>query len=289
MIIGATGLVGRRLLRHFKQTAHTVLGTARRPEADLLPLDLAAPPTRADWLPSARSGLAVVAAAQTKADVCESDPVGTRRINVDGTIHVLRQLQAAGFMPVYLSSDYVFGADGATEYVESSPTCPTNEYGRQKVEVEQFLQSTGKDYLILRLGRVLTDEPGGGCVLDEACRRLLSGTVYRAAHDQWFSTVYVEDVARVIEYAARHGRRNIIHAATSPTNRYELVREIGRRLGTDSGLVQSCSIDDVPGSAKRPKRTVIVPQRLNEAKDFAFTDVQTVIERMTTTYRTMRS
>jgi dTDP-4-dehydrorhamnose reductase len=95
--------------------------------------------TRAEWdvaEPHAldeRPELVLHAAAWTKVDDAESDPVGARRANVEGT----RNVVALGAPVVYYSSDYVFDGSKREPYVESDPTQPLGVYGRTKLDGER--------------------------------------------------------------------------------------------------------------------------------------------------------
>ena len=78
---------------------------------------------------------AIIAAAVPGLAHCEANPEETRRCNVDGTLELARQLTDMGIRPVWFSSDQVFDGENGP-YAEDFPTCPVNEYGRQKAAVE---------------------------------------------------------------------------------------------------------------------------------------------------------
>ena len=74
---------------------------------------------------------ALILVAVTKIDTCEEEKAMTRRVNVDGTLELIRQLVNEGIKPVFFSSDYVFDGDTGG-YLDESPLNPINEYGHQK-------------------------------------------------------------------------------------------------------------------------------------------------------------
>ena len=66
---------------------------------------------------------------------CEADPDGARKVNVDGTLAVARQLTDAGAFPVLVSTNAVF--DGTEPHVPAdTPPNPANVYGALKAEAE---------------------------------------------------------------------------------------------------------------------------------------------------------
>jgi dTDP-4-dehydrorhamnose reductase len=76
------------------------------------------------------------AAAWTKVDDAESDPVGAERVNVLGT----RNAASLGAPMVYYSTDYVFDGTKREPYVESDATNPRSVYGRTKLAGEREVQ-----------------------------------------------------------------------------------------------------------------------------------------------------
>ncbi len=91
---------------------------------------------------------------------CQSDPARSRRINVDNTLDLMRRLADRGTHLVFLSSSQVF--DGETPMPdEAAPTAPKNEYGAQKLAVEEVIERQALPAAVLRVTKVLADRPVG--------------------------------------------------------------------------------------------------------------------------------
>jgi dTDP-4-dehydrorhamnose reductase len=177
LITGAGGQLGTALAEAF-------------PEARAL--------TRADWdvvdpfpLEEAPE-LVLHAAAWTKVDEAETDPVQAEAVNVGGT----RNVVSLGAPVVYYSTDYVFDGTNGEPYVESDPPSPLGVYGRTKLDGEREVREgwivrsswlfgwTGHNFVrtMLRLGAerdevaVVDDQRGSPTYvghLAEATRELL--------------------------------------------------------------------------------------------------------------------
>jgi dTDP-4-dehydrorhamnose reductase len=80
-----------------------------------------------------RPELVLHAAAWTRVDDAETDPVGAGRVNVEGT----RRVVALGAPVVLYSTDYIFDGAKREPYVESDPPAPLGVYGRTKLEAEE--------------------------------------------------------------------------------------------------------------------------------------------------------
>src|SRR5438552_15933248 len=133
LLLGAAGLVGTHLRlalagRDVVETSHRAQlpGTVR--------VDLTDRAATMRLIREARPDVIVVAAANAFVEECERDPAATRVINVDAVRHVAEA--APNALLVAFSTDYVF--DGrAGRYAEDDAVAPINEYGRQKVAVEE--------------------------------------------------------------------------------------------------------------------------------------------------------
>jgi len=267
--------VGRALV-----AAHRALGSQAlavpRMGGDFA-LDLAAfaepgtglPPGLVDALRQRGISQAILCGGQTRIAACEDDPAGTRRVNVDGTLRLAEALSRLGLTVVWFSSDYVF--DGAAAlYSDDAPTSPLNEYGRQKAEVERRLPGVcGGDCLILRLGKVYGTTPGDGSLLAEMAALLCAGREVRAARDQIFCQVHVDDMAAAVlalqgslQDVAARGSLNL--CAPGARSRLDIARLVAGTFGAPENLVREISLDDLREGFMRPKRVVLEPRRLRE-------------------------
>jgi nucleoside-diphosphate-sugar epimerase len=95
-----------------------------------------------------------------------------RRVNVDATKSLVLAGSELASPPRFLlaSSVAVYGARnphrGSALLTASTPINPADLYGDHKVEAEQAVRSSGLDWVILRLGGVMTPEPRSDAGLD---------------------------------------------------------------------------------------------------------------------------
>jgi len=103
-------MLGRHLAARLEAAGTSVWRTSRQGrsgECRHAALDLADEADR--WqLPSSPLSAAVVCAAVTSQTRCREEPQQTTRINVQGTISLLRELAARGVFTVFPSSNMVF-------------------------------------------------------------------------------------------------------------------------------------------------------------------------------------
>lgn len=78
-------------------------------------------------------------AAIPRVPISVADPIGTSRVNIMGTINVLKASQEGGAKRVvFASSSSVYGDQTQMPLVESMTPCPISPYGLQKSVGEQF-------------------------------------------------------------------------------------------------------------------------------------------------------
>ena len=148
LITGASGLLGRslatRLVGSFKVTG-TGFSQATKGQ---YPVDLRDADALKELLNEVKPDVVVHGAAYRDPDFCEEHPEEAFRLNVAPTARFCELLPE--FVPLlFVSSDYVF--DGlAAPYREGDERQPVNEYGRLKVQAEDFVLQRAAG-LVLRI------------------------------------------------------------------------------------------------------------------------------------------
>lgn len=278
-IIGSGGAIGRALAG-----ALPLAVTAARRGAGIF-LDLADPDGAFRALERARPRLAVLAAGVTSIAACERDPAATRLANVEGTLRLARRFSDMGARVVWFSSDYVFDGQ-APDYPDEAQPSPLNEYGRQKAEVERELPAVcGGKCLILRLGKVYGDTAGDGTLLDEMFASLAAGREVRAARDQFFNQVYLPDVVKasmLLMDRDASGTYNV--CAPGARSRLDIALMAARALSAPESLIRPISLDDLGEDFVRPKRVVLLPDRITRESGFAFRPIEDAVARLARVY-----
>ncbi len=73
---------------------------------------------------------------------CANDPVGSGRVNIDGTRRLAKSTRAQRIPIVFASSFAVVGSPSHLPVTEETPARPTHEYARQKAEGERIVFDT---------------------------------------------------------------------------------------------------------------------------------------------------
>jgi dTDP-4-dehydrorhamnose reductase len=233
--VGGDSLVGQALQRHCREAGVAVTVTTRRPGGDGVRLDLAAPDWRAAC--AARHDVAFLCAAVTDMRACQENRDASRLVNVVNTLELMRRLADVGTRSVFLSSSQVFDGE-KPEPDEGSPSCPKNEYGVQKVMVEQAIAAERLPVAVLRLTKVLAERPVG--VFKAWCEALLQGRPIQAATNMALSPVMAADVARAAARLGFEARDGVWHLGARDAVAYhEAARLMAERARLPVSLVQA--------------------------------------------------
>jgi nucleoside-diphosphate-sugar epimerase len=206
LVTGAFGLVGSETVRRLMIEGPHVVATdldvpANRKAAESMPstevrwADLTDPDAVSALL-QAVSPTAIIHLAAIIPPVCYARPDLARRVNVDATRLLLDAAAALPNPPrfVQASSIAAYGARNPHRITDvlttDTPLRPSDIYGTHKVEAEKLVRASTLEWVVLRLGGVLTAEPQLDLALD---------TIYFEASlpiDGRIQTVDVRDVAR---------------------------------------------------------------------------------------------
>ena len=287
VIIGASGFLGSHFLKAYRHVYPDCIGTALSPKGtNIFHLDLLNPNITSLHLSETNHKKALIFAAIPKISKCETEKELTWKVNVEGTLELIRELVAEGIKPIFFSSDYVF--DGNTgNYSDNAPTNPITEYGRQKAEVEAKIGEISKgNYLVVRLSKVFSIEKGDNSLLDEMACILASGSILRAAFDQIFCPTLISDLVNAVIKLQVCKTTGIVNVCSPEAwSRYDLALEIAKAMEVNLDMICPNSLDEICPEPKRPKNTSMKIERLLQEIKYTFTPMSKCIEAVAKNWR----
>lgn len=175
LVTGAFGLVGTATVRHLAGLGRRVVATdqetrSNRAKAAALPMGVTVEwadltePDQVAGLIAAVEPASIIHLAAIIPPLCYAKPELARMVNVDATGHLVKAAAQQPNTPrfVQASSIAVYGPRNPHRISEvltaDTPVNPYDSYGRHKVDSEEIIRASALDWVILRLGGVLSAE-----------------------------------------------------------------------------------------------------------------------------------
>ncbi len=255
-IFGASGLLGKALVRAWTEDQVAGLGSKDADIRDAQQVLHAVERQRPDWI--------VLAAAYSDVDGCESQRDLAFDVNCRGAVNVAKAAKQYGSRLLSLSTDYVFDGTKSTPYGTDDPPAPRSVYGKSKAEAEAQLREILPDCCITRTSWLFG--VGGKCFPEAILKLAASQPAIDVVDDQRGCPTYSVDLARAIIQLCRRKARGIVHATNAgDCTWFEFAREIVQvaRLNTE---VRPTSSEKMARPALRPKYSVLSAESLEPYK-----------------------
>lgn len=278
LVFGASGFIGSHLLRLLNTRGYPTVGTQSDCRDGALTkfrlgenrvLDC----VDARFFDTDEPCFAVHSTTFGSVDDCCRDREASHRVNVDATLELMRELQASGVRQVYLSSSYVF--DGTAGYHAEDDACaPINEYGKQKREVELWMQEHLPDALTLRLDKVVGADPRERHLFSQWWQLAERGRPIACVRGWVHSPTLVDDVVRGVLDSCRRRLAGLYHLSNSEFfHRNELARQFLRHLNRPVP-VEVKPAEEFGFVDRRPEKTYLDSSRFRQVTGLQFTSMK---------------
>lgn len=247
LILGATGLLGKALVREWTADEVWAMGSREVDIRDAAKVRDIVRNARPDWV--------VLAAAYTDVDGCESHRDLALAVNRDGAVNVAEAARESGAKLLFLSSDYVFDGKSTSPYEVDARRNPHGVYGRSKAEAEIKLLEIFPECCIVRTSWVFG--VGGKCFPDSILRLAANRSSLDVVNDQRGCPTYTVDLSRAIIQLCRKNATGIVHVTNSgDCSWFEFAQQIIGQAGLTTE-VKPMSTEQLARPAPRPAYSVL--------------------------------
>lgn len=279
LVLGASGLLGRHLLA-LLGPGRSIATYRSHPIEGGIPFDASSMRLR-DTLLRGSHGIdaAFLLYGVTTLDDCARDPVGTSRINVESLKRAIDDLSEAGVKPIFASSDAVF--DGRLGMrAEQDPPNPVLTYGKQKLQVERYLQSTNRPSVIARMSKLVSATSERRNLFDEWAGQIERDETIRCANDLIFSPADVNDAAHALIRMVEDSFSGVFHVCgPQAISRLELLNLLIEKIRQRRDIrprVSVCSMREIDFLEPRPLDVSMRPGKLYSVLGKAFRSMEAV-------------
>ena len=259
LLIGATGQLGGDILRN--NQAHDI----QAPDRNVL--DLSRPDQMGEYIRQRRPDMVINCAAFHNVPLCEDQPEQAFRINCAAVRDLAALCSEVGAWLVTFSSDYVFGGEKRTPYVEDDRPAPLQVYGITRLAGEHAALATAPDRAVVIRTCGLYGRSGakskGGNFVDGRVADARAGKRIEMASEQVLVPTSTDDLSRAVLSLISHPRLapGVYHLVNEgQCSWYEFTREIIKILGTATEVVP-VDRGGRTGKMRRPLYSVLANTR----------------------------
>lgn len=283
LITGANGFTGRYLLQYFmQQKTYELFATSN--STDKYPtqgyeyqrLDLTESGNVIAYIQKIQPDVIIHTAAISGIPQCEENPSQAYSVNVEAvkTIGTVAKKLAIHF--IQLSTDFVFDGKREIPYTEEDIPTPINEYGKTKLEAEQWIQKHLTHYAIARVA-VVYGKPKDGQhtnIVEIIQSKLSNNEELHLVSDQWRTPTYVGDICQGIHLLIEKEEKGIFHICGSELfSIYELGLYIAKLLGKDSCLIHPEISNSASNAIPRPPFTALSNAKAKDILGYSTTTI----------------
>ncbi|MDP2586496.1 MAG: SDR family oxidoreductase [Candidatus Komeilibacteria bacterium] len=233
LITGAGGMLGQSVYRHFSKNNQVWATDIDLNEWWLEYLDVKNFASYENWVRKTKPDYIFHLAAETDLEKCEtnqSEALGNNFLGVKNGALIAKKY---GIKFIYTSTAGVFGG-GQASFTEQDRPCPLNFYAKTKYWGELAVQSTLRDYLIIRPGWMM----GGGQAKDKKFiskiikKISLGETELKIVDDRQGTPTYTEDLAKNLDLLLNKNQRGLWHMVNQGScSRFEVAQAMVEELG----------------------------------------------------------
>jgi dTDP-4-dehydrorhamnose reductase len=236
LLVGATGQLGGDLLRN--NPGHDILAPGRDE------LELTRPGQVAEVMRGARPDIVINGAAFHNLSQCEEQPEQAFAVNCVAVRNLAMLCAESGTWLVTLSSDYVFGGEKTTPYLESDTPEPLQIYGISRLAGERAALATVPERAVVIRTCGLYGRSGGksrgGNFVDSRVADARAGKRIEMASEQVVVPTSTDDLSRAVYALIAHPKLapGIYHLVNEgQCSWYEFTRAILEILGSRAEVV----------------------------------------------------
>jgi dTDP-4-dehydrorhamnose reductase len=181
---------------------------------------------------------------------------------------------------IFFSTEFVFdGKNG--DYKEDDFTKPINVYGKQKLEIEKYIQKNAQNYCIFRIAKTYGDQPSDDSLINDFLKRSKNKIITFAACDQIFSPIYVGDLVKITDFFIRKKIKGIYNVGGNKAiSRYKLYKKFNFLLKNNKIYPQVTIVKkklrDFKFFDKRPNNVSFNTKKLRKTLNFKLSNIEKI-------------
>ena len=235
-----------------KNSLFDIIPSYYKKKVNFVPLDITNENEVKRVIDNYKPDVIINAAAITDVDFCESNKSLARKVNVEGLKFIIKH-SSSDMKIIQISSDFIYdGIKGF--YNEESMPNPINYYGKTKLEAENILLSSHKNFIIIRVSTLYSNYANN--FYKWVLTNLKNNNNISIVDDQISNPCYALNLVNLIfDLILLDYNGKINFGSNNNISRLEFGLKIAELNGLNKDLIQRSKTEDLNFISKRPLNT----------------------------------
>ncbi len=236
----------------------------------------------ADLIKKKNISKVVILSAYSDPDFCKKNKELSERLNVIKTKKLISCLIKKKIYFIFFSTEFVF--DGKIgKYNENHKPKPINLYGKQKLEIEKYINKNTKNFCIFRIAKTYGDDLNDNTLISDFINRSKKkNSKIFAATDQKFSPLFSRDLVKITKLFLKKEIRGTFNVGgPKGYSRYNLYRKFNNLISKNKRLnkikIIKSKLNNFKFTDKRPKDVSFNIRKLKKNINFELTNIEDML------------
>tara|TARA_A100001015_G_scaffold217606_1_gene244493 strand:- start:181 stop:1032 length:852 start_codon:yes stop_codon:yes gene_type:complete len=249
LVTGSNGQLGLHFKNIPNSSLFSMIYTHHSPFSGFINMDISNEEQVRSVLQKFNPDIIINTAAITDVDLCQKNKLLARRVNVDGLKNLIKHSKLKAKI-IQISSDYIF--DGFSGfYSENSTPNPLSYYGKTKLEAENILISSNKNFIIIRVSTLFSNISIN--FYNWVLSNLSKNNHIKVAKDQISNPCYALNLINFIyDLILLDFNGKINFGSKNSISKLNFANDIADENNLDKHLIEEVKIKDMNFEADRP-------------------------------------
>jgi dTDP-4-dehydrorhamnose reductase len=253
LILGASGLLGSKLLNFLPDSHGTFFGNISKGKANMSFLDVNNLEKFTLLLEMIKPNVVINCTGLTNVDKCENFPEKSWRLNTWLPLQIAKMCSVRSVKYIHISTDHFMNLSG-TKLKENDYLVPINHYGYSKLSSELFIHSMARHSMIVRSNFFHFNMHSPRTFLDHLIAGVKNETVFKSFSDVLFTPISTFQLATYIQKLVEIDFAGVINiSSTEVLSKYDFHNAILKEMNIHSERHLPVLLDSVKLGARRPR------------------------------------
>ena len=281
LILGGSGFISDNFSKNLKNKFQIYRTHYKNPKKKSIFFDVKKSSVNNLFKTKIKPDVIIYAAGISNHSYCIINKKKSKSINVFANIKQISKIIKSKTKIIFLSTQMVYsGVKG--NYSEKDRPFPKLEYSKHKYEVEKFIKKNTKNYLILRLAKVIGLSKNKKDPINLFLKDLDKNEKVILATDQISNYLYIDDLNKILEEAIENDIKGIFNVGGSKsTSRYKFFYDFIKKFDSlKIHKIKKCKIDEINFYERQPRDTSFNLSKFNKffnIKTMSFKEFNNII------------